>query len=165
MLIIQRNRRRLPNHGIKRKRQHGRNRNSLGSRLHVKDLSGDDPRQRAARRAEAKVEQPRHDDEAPCRALVVVVPLGRELRHQDRRDDKGQHVAQVAEDERPATARVVDEHHAQELRDERNDGGDGLVPQRLIRRNAQLRINVHAEILNRTHTRHLHRRLQRARKE
>lgn len=51
----------------------------------------------------------------------------RELRQQNRGDDEGDAVAQIASDHGPAASSVVDEEDAAELSDDGDDGADALV--------------------------------------
>jgi hypothetical protein len=144
----------LSNHGVESKGQHRGNRDTLGTRLCVKDLGRDDPGQRPASRTEAEVVGPGDDDEAPRSGLVV----GRAWRKgskQDGRNDESHHISEIAKDERPATSEVIDEEDAEELRNEGNDGRDGLVFQRFVARNAHLFVDGNAIVLDRRDTGHL----------
>lgn len=60
---------------------------------------------------------------------------------------------------------MIDEEHTQHLGHQRQNTRDGLIPQRLIPRNANLAIDLYRVVLYCAHTRHLHARLQRARQE
>lgn len=114
------------NHGIKRKAGHRGNADALAARAGVKHLGRNDPTQGATGTAETEVIQPGHDDEPPLGALVGR-HARREQRQQDRGDDEGQHVAQVAADQGPAPPGTVDEEDGAELRHEGNDAVDALV--------------------------------------
>lgn len=164
-VVIERHGRRLPDHGVERKARHGRDGHALGPRLEVEDLGGDDPRERAASGAEADVVKPRHDDEAPRRAAVAVLAVGREPCEEDGGDDEHQGVAQVAADQGPPSAGLVDEQDAHELRHEGEDGGDCLVAERLVARDADLLVDGDGVVLDRRHASHLHRGLEAAREE
>lgn len=152
----------LPDHSVEGEAGHGRDGHALGPRLQVEDLGWDDPREGTTRGGEAEVVQPGHGDEAPRRTAVAVFRPGRELGEEDGGDDEGDHVAHVAQDERPAAAGLVDEQHAAELRDESQHGRDGLVLEGLILRDADLGVNRHGIILDGRHTRHLDTRLDAA---
>lgn len=115
----------LANHRVKGERDACRDGDTLGSGAGVEDLGRDDPGERTASAREGEVVQPGHDDEAPVSAAVVAV--GRELCEQDRGDDKGEAVAQVAADESPSSSEAVDEQDTKELRDQGDDGVDCLV--------------------------------------
>lgn len=154
----------LTDHGVEGKRQHGRRHDTLGAGLGVEDLGGDDPRERSARGAEGEVVGPGGDDEAPRRSLVVV-GAGREDGQQDGCDDEGDHVSKVTDDQRPASTEPVDEHHAQELGDERNDGRDGLVLECVVALDAHQAVDSDTVVLNGRYTRHLNRGLERASEE
>ena len=166
MLIIQSNRGGLPDHGVERKAGHGGNGYALGARLGVEDLGRDDPGERTARGAEGEVVQPRHGDEAPRRRTVTAVTsTGRKLGEQHSGDDECHHVAQVAADQRPAAAGMVDQQYAQELGNQGDDGRDGLVLERLVAGDADLAVDGHGEVLDGAHARHLDRGLDGARQE
>lgn len=164
-VIVEGHGRRLPDHGVERKARHGRDGHALGPRLEVEDLGGDDPREGAAGGTEADVVEPRHDDESPRRAAVAVLAVGREPCEEDGGDDEHEGVAQVAADQGPPSPGLVDEKDAHELRDEGEDGGDGLVAQRLVARDTDLLVNGDRVVLDRRHARHLHRGLETAREE
>ena len=60
---------------------------------------------------------------------------GRELGQEDRRDDERDHVAEVAQNQWPATASLVDEQDRAELGDQRDDTVDALVFEGVVARN------------------------------
>ena len=57
---------------------------------------------------------------------------GREFGKEYGGDDEGDHVAEIAENERSATAEFVDKEHAKELGNQGNDAVDGLVFQGIV---------------------------------
>lgn len=120
-------------HGVEGETRHCRDADALASSPRVEDLGRDDPAEWAARTAEAEVVEPRHDDEAPLCARV-----GRHARRilgqQDRGHDEGDHVAEIAIDQGPATSRAVDEEDRAELGDQRDDAVDALVLEGVITR-------------------------------
>lgn len=73
--------------------------------------------------------------EAPLRATVGR-QAGWELGQKHRGDDESDHVAQIAQDERPATTGAVDEQDGAELSDQRDDAVDALVLERVVARDA-----------------------------
>lgn len=89
----------------------------------------------------------------------------RELGQKDGGDDEGNAVAKVTEDQGPAATSLVDEHHAEELSDEGNDGGDGLVAEGLITGDANLLVDCDGVVLDGTDTGHLNGSLESASEE
>ena len=77
----------LSNHGVEGKRDHCRNRDTLGTGFGVEDLSWNDPREWSAGCREGEVVGPGTDDESP-RCGFVVRDSRRELRNQDASDEK-----------------------------------------------------------------------------
>lgn len=133
----------LGDHGVEGERDHGGDGHALGPRVRVKDLGRDDPAERAARRREGDVVQPRHHDEAPAGLTSG------EQGDQDRGDGEHEAVEEVAADEGPAAADPVDEQHARRLRQQRQDVVDGLVLERVLPADADLRVDVDTEVLDR----------------
>ena len=90
------------NHSVKRKTGHSRKTDTFRTSPCVEHLSRDDPAQRTTGSRERVIVDPSHDDEGPlCTAIVRDTRW--ELGKQDRRDNEGDHVAEVAADEWPAT--------------------------------------------------------------
>lgn len=71
VLVIKSNRGGLTDHGVERKRHHGSQRHALGTSLHIKDLSRDDPRQGTTCGAEREVVDPCYDDETPSSSTAT----------------------------------------------------------------------------------------------
>lgn len=116
----------LADHGVEGERCHGGNTDALGARSGVKDLSGDDPGEGAVGGGEGEVVEPGDHDEGP-RGGVVARFSRRKFGQEDRGDDKGDHVSQVASDHSPSSTGVVDEKYAEELCHESNDAAYSLI--------------------------------------
>lgn len=92
--------------------------------------------------------------------MINVLSSRRECGQQNRCNDECNTISKVSDNQRPPATKAVDEHHAKELRDERDHGADGLVLQRVLRGDADLAINGHAVILDGTDSSHLDRSLE-----
>jgi len=149
----------LADHRIERERGHSRNTDTLGSSACVEDFGWDDPRQRSASATEGEVVYPSHDDEAPLSTKVGGYTRW-ELGEQSCRDNEGDHVANIAEDQWPATTELVNQHHAKELSDQGDDAVDPLVFECVLTRDADLLVDGNAVVLNCGDTGHLNRSLQ-----
>jgi hypothetical protein len=154
----------LSDHCVESKRGHGSNGHTLGASLGVEDLSRNDPRQRSASRTETEVVHPGNNDKAPSGSLVVA-GARRENSQQDGRDDECHHVSEIAENERPATSKVIDEEDTEELRNEGDNGRYCLVLQCLIASNTHLTVDGDGVVLDGRDTCHLHRGLQSTREK
>ena len=141
-------------HGVESETSHGRDANTLASGSSIEHFGRDDPTQGSTSAAEAEIVQPCHDDEAPLGASVGRHPW-RELGKEDGGNDKGDHVAQVAPNQWPATPGSVDEENCAELGDQGDDAIDALVFQGVVARDTNLPIDGNRVILDGRNTRHL----------
>ena len=79
----------------------------------------------------------------------------REAREKNSGDDKCDHVSEIAKDERPAAAGVVDEKNAKELSDQGYDAADSLIFERIVGRYANFGEDSGRIILDGGNTSHL----------
>lgn len=119
-------RRDLADHGVEGEGHHACDRHPLRPGPRIEHLGRDDPGQRSAGTGEREVVDPRDNDETPLGASVRADTrwvFGEE----GGRDDKSDHVSQVAPDQRPATPEPVNKQYAEKLGDQGDNGVDRLV--------------------------------------